>query len=279
MATLQTIRDRAGVLVAGIIGLAILAFVLGDFLGRGNSSRIGLKKKMEIAEIGGKSISYIDFDKRVNNLTEVYKLSGQTNIDEATQQSIQSQTWDQMLQETIMSKEYEKIGLNVSPEELFDLVQGKNPHPYVRQLFTDQSTGFFNRSALIRFLKNMGNDETGNSKKYWMFMEDRIDADRMFTKYLDLIRQGLFVTTNQVNDALASNKQVFDIRFILDRYTSVPDSAVIVSQEDLENYYKKHKEDLKNNKTGYNHGSNNHKRRTLFYYKRSRKGCHSRRKN
>ena len=245
MATLQTIRDRAGVLVAGIIGLAILAFVLGDFLGSGNSSRLGLKKKMEIAEIGGKSISYIDFDKRVNNLTEVYKLSGQTNIDEATQQNIQSQTWDQMLRATIMSKEYEKIGLNVNPDELFDLVQGKDPHPYVRQLFTDQATGIFNRSALIRFLKNMENDESGNSKKYWMFMEDQIDADRMFTKYLNLIHQGLFVTTNQVNDALALNKQMFDIRFILDRYSSIPDSAVTVTQKDLETYYKAHEKDYK----------------------------------
>jgi len=245
MATLQTIRDRAGILVAGIIGLAILAFVLGDFLGRGNASRIGLKKKMEIAEIGGKSISYIDFDKRVNNLTEVYKLSGQTNMDEATTQNIQNQAWDQMVREMVMSKEYGKLGLNVSPDELFDLVQGENPHPYVRQLFTDQNTGVFNRSALIRFLKNMENDESGNSKKYWMFMEDQIDSDRMFTKYLTLIRQGLFITDSQVKEVLDMNKKSFNIRFVLERYSTVADSAVTISQEDLENYYKAHKEDYK----------------------------------
>jgi len=245
MATLQTIRDRAGVLVAGIIGVAILAFVLGDFFGRGNASRLGSKKRMEIGEIGGKSVSYIDFDKRVNNLTEVYKLSGKTNMDEATLQSIKNQTWDQLVRGMIMSREYERLGLNVSSDELFDLVQGENPHLYVRQLFTDKNTGVFNRSALIRFLKNMENDETGNSKKYWMFMEDQIDSDRMFTKYLTLIRQGLFVTTSQVNDALNLNSKLFDIRFILQRYATVPDSAVTVNQNDLETYYKAHKEDYR----------------------------------
>lgn len=245
MATLQTIRDRAGVLVAIIIGLAILAFVLGDFLGRGNSSRIGMKKKMEIAEINGKSYSYIDFDKRVNNLTEVYKLSGQTNMDESTMQNIQEQTWDQMVREIIMSKEYKSLGLSVSPEELFDLVQGENPHPYVRQLFTDQTTGVFNRSALIRFLKNMENDESGNSKKYWMFMEDQIDADRLFTKYLTLIRKGLFVTTEQAKLASALNSKTADIKFVMQRYTSIPDSAVTVTQKDLEFYYKSHEEDYR----------------------------------
>lgn len=245
MATLQTIRDRAGLLIAIIIGLAILAFVLGDFLGGGNSQAMGMKKKLEIAEVANQSISYLEYDKRISDLTEIYKLSGNTSMDEQTSLSIRQQTWDQMIREFVMSDEYKKLGLAVSSEELFDLIQGDNPHQYVRQLFTDQQTGFFDRGALIRFLKNMESDPTGNQKKYWMFMETQIDDEHMFNKYLTIIQKGLYVNSNQVSYSLSnSNKQV-DFKYIVQRYSSIPDSVISIKEDELKNYYKEHQDNYK----------------------------------
>ena len=245
MATLQTIRDRAGLLIAIIIGLAILAFVLGDFLGGGNSQAMGMKKKLEIAEIANQSVSYLEYDKRISDLTEIYKLSGNTSIDDQTSLSIRQQTWDQMIREFVMSDEYNKLGLAVSSEELFDLIQGDNPHQYVRQLFTDQQTGFFDRGALIRFLKNMESDPTGNQKKYWMFMENQIDDEQMFNKYLSLIQKGLYISSNQVSNSLSnSNKQV-DFKYIVQRYSSIPDTIINIKEEELKKYYNEHQDNYK----------------------------------
>jgi len=245
MATLQTIRDRAGLLIAIIIGLAILAFVLGDFLGGGNSQAMGMKKKLEIAEVANQSISYLEYDKRISDLTEIYKLSGNTSLDEQTSLSIRQQTWDQMIREFVMSGEYSKLGLAVSPEELFDLIQGENPHQYVRQLFTDQQTGFFDRGALIRFLKNMESDPTGNQKKYWMFMENQIDDEQMFSKYLSLIQKGLYISSNQVSNSLSnSNKQV-DFKYIVQRYSSIHDTIINIKEDELIKYYNKHQDNYK----------------------------------
>lgn len=242
MATLQTIRDRAGLLIAIIIGLAIFAFVLGDFLGGGNSQNIGRKKKLEIAEVANKSISYLEYDQRIADLTEIYKLSGNTSTDEQTSLSIRQQTWEQMIREFVMSSEYKKLGLAVCSEELFDLIQGDNPHQYIRQLFTDQQTGFFDRGALIRFLKNMENDPTGNQKKYWMFMENQIDDEQMFNKYLTLIQKGLYVSSYQVIKGLNnSNKQV-DFKYLVQRYSSIPDSIINIKEDDLKKYYKEHED-------------------------------------
>ncbi|MFU8831562.1 MAG: catalase/peroxidase HPI, partial [Wenzhouxiangella sp.] len=52
-------------------------------------------------------------------------------------------------------RNWQKKSYVVSPEEMFDMVQGANIHPYVRQLFTDPSTGTFNRTAVIQFLRSM----------------------------------------------------------------------------------------------------------------------------
>ena len=241
MATLQTIRDRAGVLVAIIIGLALLAFVLGDFFGKGPGPRS--KKYFEIAEIGGKSITYQDFEKKINKLTEIYKLTGTGVIDESTSESIREQSWQQLIRENILDDEYKELGLGVCDEELFDLIQGDNPHPFVRQMFTDPQTGRMNKPALINFLKNMDNDPT--QKGYWLFMEDEILNNRSFIKYTNLVSKGLYPTHIQAAIEFNESNKIVDFNYFVERFNTISDSAVTVNSKDLEEYYREHKDDYK----------------------------------
>jgi len=240
MATLQRIRDKGGVLVAIIIGLALLAFILGDFMGKKGGRS---KKYYEIAEIAGKSITYQDFEKKINKLTEIYKLTGNGTIDESTSENIREQSWQQLIREIILDDEYKKLGLGVCDDELFDLIQGNNPHIFVRQMFTDPQTGRMNKPALINFLKNMDNDPT--QKAYWLFMEDEIVNDRYSTKYTNLVSKGLYSTHNQaVIEFNESNKKV-DFSYFVERFNTISDSAVTVNSKDLENYFEEHKNDYK----------------------------------
>ena len=71
MATLQKIRNRAGLLVAVVIGLALFAFILGDMMGSGSSS---LGKKT-VAEINGKGVGVTDYMNREQALREFYQLN------------------------------------------------------------------------------------------------------------------------------------------------------------------------------------------------------------
>jgi peptidyl-prolyl cis-trans isomerase D len=243
MATLQTIRDRAGVLVAGIIGLALLAFVLGDFFGQGSGPTLGSKKMYEIAEIDGKSISYQSFDQKIQNLTEIYKLTGQTNMDEAMVENIREQTWQQLIREYVLEQELEKLGLMISPDEMFDLVQGAEPHPFIQQLFTDPQTGQLNRAGLMQFLKTLDNDPA--QRAYWLFLENEILQDREFTKYNNLIRQGLYVTKRETEaEQLATNKKV-NFSYLIKRLTSIPDSLVTFTENDLDKYYRENRNNYK----------------------------------
>lgn len=241
MATLQTLRDKAGVLVAVVIGLALLFFVLSDFIGKGTGRKS--KKYYEIAEIGGKSILYQDFEKKIEKLTDIYKLTASGTIAETTSESIREQSWQQLIRENVLEDEYKKLGIGVSNEELFDMVQGNNPHPFVRQMFTDPQTGSMNKLALISFLKNMDNDPT--QKAYWLFMEEEIVNDRFFIKYNNLIRKGLYPTSNQAEfELIAANKKV-DFNYIVERFNTISDTVVPVSSKDLEIYYKAHKNEYK----------------------------------
>lgn len=243
MSAIQFLREKAGVFVAGIIGFSLFLFVISDFFGGGRSQRIKQRKAYEVGQIAGEYISYQDFDLRVQNLLEIVKLSGNTNIDEATNESIREQVWQQMVREKIQENQFKKLGIGVSTEELDDLVLGDNPHPNVRQLATDPTTGVFNKSFLVNFLKRTEVDE--NAKKYWLFFENDIVNDRANTKYNTLVSKGLYATTKEAEFDNALNNATVDFSFILKNYASISDSLIAISNSDMEAYYSKHKETFK----------------------------------
>jgi len=240
MSAIQFLREKAGVFVAAIIGLSLFLFVVSDFFGGGRGQRLQAKKYYQIGEIAGEYISYQDFEERVQSMMEIYKLSGSSSIDESTAESIREQVWQQMVRELIQDRQYKKLGIGVSTEETEEMILGNDPHPIVRQLFTDQSTGAFNKSFLVNFLKQTESDETAN--KYWLFFEDEIVNERMSAKYNNLVSKGLYVTSKQAEfDKIISGSTV-DFSYLMKNYSQVPDSAVTITRSEIESYYSKNKE-------------------------------------
>lgn len=248
MATLQKIRNRGGVLIAVIIGLALGAFILGDMLNSG--SKLMRPSQLKIAEIDGESVQYPDFQKKVEELSEVYKMNTQqSQIDENTWEQIREQVWQGYLQENIIGKATEKLGVSVTSEELFDLIQGKDPHPIIKQLFRNQKTGEVDKSAIIQFLKALDSNATPAQKAYWLYIENQIKQDRLNSKYSNLVAKGLYVTTDEAKRSLAAKNKSANIQYVMLNYSSIPDVNVKVSDDELKAYYNAHKDEYKQEKT------------------------------
>ncbi len=248
MATLQNIRNRAGILVAIVIGLALVAFILGDALQQGNT--LFQKSQNKIAEINGESIQYLDFQKKVEELGEIYKQnSRQSQLDENTWVQARETTWQNYLKEILMGEVYEELGINVSSEELYDLIQGNNIHPIVRQIFGDPNTGQVNRAAIVGFLKNLETGVAADQRAYWYYLEKQIEDDRAITKYNNLVRQGLYVTTEEAQNSINKSSRQVSFDFISLPHTSVADSTLKISDRDLKKYYNDHSEAYKEEKT------------------------------
>jgi peptidyl-prolyl cis-trans isomerase D len=244
MATLEKIRNRAGVLVAVVIGMALLAFILGDFLNSGGA--LFSNSQFEIAEISGKSIPYQKYQKELNDIIEINKFSsGQTALDEATTQRIQAQTWNQLVRKYVLVDEYDEVGLDVSSQELWDMVQGENIHPIIQNLFTNPETGELNTMAVIRFLKTYDQDPTGQQKAYWLFVEDQMIQDRLFTKYSNLISKGLYSTKLEAQNELENTSKKVNFDFVIQNINTVPDSLIAVKNGDLKEYYDVHHNEYK----------------------------------
>ncbi|MCU0456380.1 MAG: SurA N-terminal domain-containing protein, partial [Bacteroidales bacterium] len=245
MSAIQFLREKAGVLVSVIIGFSLFLFVISDYIGNGRRQRQREKELYELGKIDGDYISYQEYEERVQSLMEIYKLLGEQNLDEATVESFREQIWQQLVREKIQDKNYPKLGIGVSSDEIDDMVYGNNPHPIVRQLFTDQTTGQFNRTMLVNFLNSVEIDET--AKKYWLFFENEIITDRTNSKFNTLVSKAMFATSKQAEFDNILNRATVDFSFIQKNYSSVPDTSVNVTKTEIESWYSKHKDTYERN--------------------------------
>ena len=146
MATLEKIRSKAGLLVL-VVGVALFAFIIGDFLNSG--STYFRQSQEKIAEIEGEVVHIQDYQARIDEMSEMYKMqSGSTSLPEEVMTQIRQSVFDAMVQEVVLDNATEKLGMVVSAEELFDMVQGENISPLIQQMqmFTNPQTGVFDNN-------------------------------------------------------------------------------------------------------------------------------------
>ncbi|MBK7856813.1 MAG: SurA N-terminal domain-containing protein [Bacteroidetes bacterium] len=240
MAVIGKIRERAGLLV-GIVGFSIVAFIAGDVLTSGSSFFQG--GKTAVGEIGGKEVDVRDFEARVNENIEKAKLSqGKETLDQATIDQIREQTWGEIQNEMLVGKQIEKTGLVVSSDEVFDMVNGKDPHPQVKQAFTDPKTGQFSSANVMQFLKNMDSDQTGKTRAQWVNFEEYIKNERLTNKYYDMIKGGFYVTKDEAQRDYINKNKTLTLRYVQLNYNTIVDSTVKPTDAEMQKAYNENKD-------------------------------------
>lgn len=249
MAIIQKIRNKAGLLVSVVIGAALVAFILGDFLKPGNT-KMG-SGSTTVAEINGKSVhvqTYQNALAKEEGATEL--LYGQTSMDAETSKRVRQMAWQNLVSERVLGREYEKLGLSVSGVELSDLMLGDNPHMIMRQFFGNPQTREFDPQNVRRFYEQVSQlDPSENNPRIWYYFEDIILRDQKQQKYNTLISKGLYSTTLEAKKAELNQNLSVDFSYVLKRYTELSDSNITVSDSEVKAYYKKHKEEYKREKS------------------------------
>ncbi len=260
MATLEKIRSKAGLLVL-VVGLALFAFIIGDFL---NSGSTYFKQSQErIAKVNGQTISIHDYQNLVDEMVEMYKMqTGQTSFPDEYMAQIRQSVFDTMVQDIVLGEATEEVGMEVSSDELFDMVQGENISPLIQQMpmFQNQQTGAFDRNALLNFLKVIDDDAIAaapaeqqdqliKAKNYWLFWEKNIKRQRLEQKYTTLIVKAVGANKLEAKESFEENAKSADIVYAMQAYATVPDSTIEVSNSELKALYDQRKELFKQKET------------------------------
>ena len=256
MATLEKIRSKAGLLVL-VVGLALFAFIIGDFL---NSGSTYFRQSQErIAEIDGEVIKIQDYQDRVDEMTEIYKMqSGSASLPEEYMTQIRQSVFDGMVQEIVLDEATQKLGMVVGPEELFDMVQGENISPLIQQMqmFVNPQTGAFDKSALLTFLKQIDVDNIATypaeqqaqlqqAQRFWMFWEKNIKRQRLESKYTTLLSKAIAANALDAKAAFDESVENSDIVYAMQSYATIPDSTIAVSDSEIKQLYEQRKESYK----------------------------------
>jgi len=240
MAIIGKIRKHYWMLIV-VIGVAMLLFVLTMFDKKFNGGGGGKQNKFVVGVIAGEKISLNEFNMKVEENIELQKAnSGKDNITSDESFQIRQGTWQQMVNEIVMNKQYEKLGVTVTTEELDDMIRGKHPHQYIVQSFTDPKTGKFDAKAVNNFLQNLDNVDPKMKQRY-LAMEKAIKADRLSTKYNNLLIKGYYMPTAFAKRSYEEANKMAKVRLAGVRYQAISDSLVTLTDADYEKYYNENK--------------------------------------
>ena len=244
MAALGKIRSK-GVLLICIISLGLFAFIAEEAFRSCESSSNDARQ--QVGEVLGEKINVTEFQKLVDEYTEVIKMQqGQDNLNEDQLNQVKDMVWNTYVQTKLIENETKKLGLTVTDAELQNvLTEGTNPM-LMQTPFVNQQTGRFDVNALKKFLAEYKAQGQANPQlakqydtiyKYWTFIEKTLRQQLLAQKY-----QGLFAhcfLSNKVEAQMAFNdqNQESQIQLAALSYSSIDDNKVQISDADLKAKY------------------------------------------
>ncbi len=252
MATLQTIRSKGPLLVI-VIGLALFAFIAGDAW----KVLQPHQGKQDVGEVNGETLSVQDYQKMVDELSEVIKLTnGLNSLTEDQLNNVKDQVWQNYVNNQLVAEQAEKLGLTVTDAEIQAIID-QGTHPLLMQTpFRNPQTGMFDKDMLQKFLVDYAN--LGSSQMpaqyaeyyqrmgaFWMFVEKTLKQSTLAEKYQNLIAKSLISNPVSAEDAFKGRTEQSDLLLAAIPYSSVNDSTIEVTDDEIKNLYKEKKEQYK----------------------------------
>ncbi len=231
MAVLENIRKRTTVLIL-IIGMALFAFVIsGIFTGPGLG---GAKVGSSVGEVNGEAISIDNFRQKMEFA------SGQFG-NQATSTQIVNTVWDREVRSTILNQQFESLGLDIEQDQIMELIRN-NPSFTQNPQFLDEN-GFFDETAFRNFIADL-RINAPQQYNLWLENERALIESAKEQRYFDLVRAGVGATLKEgeLEYHLANDR--VDIRYVRVPYSSIPDSTISISKEEISKYIKEHKDDF-----------------------------------
>ena len=252
MATLQKIRSKGPLLVI-VIGLALFAFIAGDAW----KVLQPHQGKQDVGEGNGDGLSAQDYQKMVDELSEVIKLTnGLNSLTEDQLNNVKDQVWQSYVNNKLIAEQAEKLGLKVTDAEIQSIID-QGTHPLLMQTpFRNPQTGMFDKDMLKKFLVDYANLNASQMPAqyveyyqkmgaFWQFVEKTLAQSTLAEKYQNLVAKSLISNPVAAEDAFNSRTEQSDLLLAGVPYSSINDSTVQVSDSEIKDLYNEKKEQFK----------------------------------
>ena len=247
MGVFNTLRVKLGSVLIALIGLSILAFLLTDLLGP-DSMLLGGGRSNDVGEIAGQTINLPEYQRKVDEFKNNFRAGNGRAPSDQELASIRQQAWDFLIIEKAFQEQYDALGLQVTNEELVDMVQGDNISPIVKQNFTNPQTGEFNKEQVVNIIRNIA-QAPPEQQAQWFSFESSLVPARARTKYDALLENSTYITSAEAQREYQKENETADIEYLYIPYYSIQDSLVAPSDSELKTYYNENKEKYESDAT------------------------------
>ena len=238
MGMMAKMRSLAPWFIVTVGGLFVLFMVLSDSK---IADAIGTRSN-DLGKVNGEKISYQDFANLLDRYREFQLKQNGQEIPESQMDQFRDQVWESLVSQKLMEQKISEYDLNVSDNEIKDLLLGPNPPQSVTQYFID-STGRFNREAYDAAIRNPQN------KTAILQIEDQVRQQILQEKLTSLVNASAFVTDEEIRRKFDDDNVRMNADYILVSLPIQNDSTLIPTNDEISNYYSEHKNDYKKEET------------------------------
>ncbi len=232
-----------------IIGLGLFAFIAEEGFRSCEASRND--RRQQVGEVLGEKVSVQDFQKLIDEYSEVIKMQqGVNNLNEAQLNQVKDVVWQTYIQTKVVENEANKLGLTVTDAELQNILnEGTNPM-LMQTPFVNQQTGRFDVNSLQKFLADYNSQQAANPQlaqqyqalyKYWTFIEKTLRQQLLAQKYQSLLASCILSNPIEAKMAYKEDNEESQIELATFPYSSIADSKVKISDADLKAKYDEEK--------------------------------------
>ena len=246
MALIGTLRNKMTKWVVGFVAVAISAFILNDLFGNGPTAVFG--NDNNVGEIGGSTISLKEYQDAIQERENNYIMNFGRQPGDRERPLLQQQAWEYLIAQKAIKPEFERVGVRVTTDEIWDMIQGKNIDEGVKNSFLD-SAGNFDRARLMQFIQESEEVPTdpnlyaiwqqGNYR--WSTFKKDLGLGRERIKYENLLIKSNYVTKAEAERDYHTQNDVAEVKYLYVPFFTVSDSAITVSDSDLRAYYNRTK--------------------------------------
>lgn len=249
MATLEKIRSKSVLLIV-IIGVALLAFIVGDAL---TNSRNLFGDHTTVAKIGNKKIEYTDYQRKREELNQQLEQMRQANPQQYANfdsQILGQMAVEQLISESLLDNAVKDLGIESSPEQLryfvidnpinqqamSNIIKGLNSAGFSVQTPAQAYEMIFNPTR-----NGMSEQQAKPFQNAWVAMEQetkQLIKRQKYQKLLagtvkanDLDKKALY------NDYVATN----DISLVYSPYGNLDEKKYPVSDSEIRDAYNEEK--------------------------------------
>jgi peptidyl-prolyl cis-trans isomerase D len=238
MSVIQSIRDKAAWIIIGAIALALIAFIVQDAL-QGGGRGLFSGNSTTLGKVNGTSIDVRDFEARYKMAEDNYRAQNYPVNDQLRSQ-IRESLWNEFVEDALMTDEYAKLGITVSDKEVGDILYGANPPQMLKQQFTD-STGTFNAQAAYQAIRSLKKGSPQYTS-FWGEFVPALEKSRQREKFTSLVGKSMYVPKWLLEKTNAENSQRAAISYVNVPYSTISDSTIRLTEDDIREYVDKHKE-------------------------------------